>query len=215
MECHRGLYLSPAQGNPSPVESRKAHMVYLEKKKYMCLDEQHRQVCEATATKQRNAVSTRISTWIFACSHWESSSGTFSSTLYKGLTASVKKAWGTAWQEQVIVIYLSDAPKGNILQLSYRKLGVLQMKSRFNKLQWKDSKKTQRKLKKLTINDHSCQEAFFLIGVSVMGLALLVSEARHTFGAGQVLTHGVFHAGSTAVLPTWPRPIAHKKKQGQ
>lgn len=58
MEYHQGLYLSPAQGNPSPVESRKAHMVYLEKKKYMCLYEQHKQVCEATATKQWNVVST-------------------------------------------------------------------------------------------------------------------------------------------------------------
>lgn len=73
----------------------------------------------------------------------------------------------------------------------------------------------QRKLKKLTINDNCCQEAFFLIGVSVMGLALLVSEAWHTFGAGQVLTHSVFHAGSTAVLPTWPRPNAHTRNQSQ
>lgn len=119
-------------------------------------------------------------------------------------------------EKQVIVIHLSDEAMGNILQISYRKLGALQMKSWWvNKLQWKDSKKIQRKLKKLTINNNSCQEAFFLVGVSVMGLALLVSEAWHTFGAGQVLTHSVFHAGPTAVLPTWPRAIAQKKNQDQ
>lgn len=37
---------------------------------------------------------------------------------------------------------------------------------------------------KLTINDDSCQEAFLLVGVSVVGLALLVPEAWHTFRAG-------------------------------
>jgi len=188
------------------------------KKKYKsrCLCEQHKQVYEAMASKQWNAVSTWISTWIFACSYWESSSGIFSSKVYKGLTASVKKSRETAWQQQVIVIHLSDEAMGNILQISYRKLGALQMKSWWvNKLQWKDSKKIQRKLKKLTINNNSCQEAFFLVGVSVMGLALLVSEAWHTFGAGQVLTHSVFHAGPTAVLPTWPRAIAQKKNQDQ
>lgn len=31
-EYHRGLCLSPALGNPSPGESRRAHMAYLEKK---------------------------------------------------------------------------------------------------------------------------------------------------------------------------------------
>lgn len=83
------------------------------------------------------------------------------------------------------------------------------------KLQRKNSEELQRKLKKFTINDDSCQEAFLLVGVSVVGLALLVSEARHTFGAGQVLTHGVLHAGSTAVLPAGPRAIAEKTNQGQ
>lgn len=59
-------------------------------------------------------------------------------------------------------------------------------------------------MKKLTIHDDSCQEAFLLAGVPVVGLALLVPEAGHPFGAGQVLTHRVLHAGPTAVLPTWP-----------
>lgn len=36
----------------------------------------------------------------------------------------------------------------------------------------------------LTINNDSCQEAFLLVGVPVMSLALLVPEARHTFRAG-------------------------------
>lgn len=33
MEYHRGLCLSPVQGNPSPAESRRAHMAYLEREK--------------------------------------------------------------------------------------------------------------------------------------------------------------------------------------
>lgn len=59
--------------------------------------------------------------------------------------------------------------------------------------------------KKLTIHDDSCQEAFLLVGVPVVGLALLVPEAGHPFGAGQVLTHRVLHAGPPAVLPARPR----------
>lgn len=59
-------------------------------------------------------------------------------------------------------------------------------------------------MKKLTIHDDSCQEAFLLVGVPVVGLALLVPEAGHPFGAGQVLTHRVLHAGPPAVLPTRP-----------
>lgn len=42
MEYHRGLCLSPAQGNLSPRESRRAHMAYLEKEtqKQMPLERQ-------------------------------------------------------------------------------------------------------------------------------------------------------------------------------
>lgn len=95
-------------------------------------------------------------------------------------------------------------------------MGVLQMKSRWvGKLQWKNSKELQRKMKKLTINDDSCQEAFLLVGVSVVGLALLVPEAWHSFRAGQVLTHSVLHTGSPAVLPAWPWAVAGKTNQGQ
>lgn len=90
------------------------------------------------------------------------------------------------------------------------------MRSRWlEKLQWKNSRESRSKTKKLTINDDGCQEAFLLAGVPVVGLALLVPEARHTFRAGQVLAHGVFHAGSPAVLPARPRAAVGNTNQGQ
>lgn len=61
-----------------------------------------------------------------------------------------------------------------------------------------------------TINHHRCQQAPLLATQSVMGLALLVPEAGHTLGAGQVLTGGVLYAGPLAVCAS--RPRARRKK---
>lgn len=61
-----------------------------------------------------------------------------------------------------------------------------------------------------TIDHHCCQQAPLLAAQSVMGLALLVPEAGHTLGAGQVLTGGMFYAGTLAVCAS--RPRARRKK---
>ena len=61
-----------------------------------------------------------------------------------------------------------------------------------------------------TIDHHCCQQAPLLAAQSVMGLALLVPEAGHTLGAGQVLTGGMFYAGTLAVCAS--RPRATRKK---
>lgn len=61
-----------------------------------------------------------------------------------------------------------------------------------------------------TIDHHCCQQASLLAAQSVMGLALLVPEAGHTLGAGQVLTGGMFYAGTLAVSAS--RPRARRKK---